>query len=53
MQSMASLMSHNNNSDIAPLDDFDDDDDADGENLPSCSYYVIAHYYGTVLRRTT
>lgn len=27
MQSMASLMSTNNNSDIAPLDDFDEDDD--------------------------
>lgn len=27
MQSMASLMSTNNNSDIAPLDDFDEEDD--------------------------
>lgn len=30
MQSMASLMSHNNNSDIAPLEDFDDEDDTEG-----------------------
>jgi hypothetical protein len=29
MQSLASLMSVNNN-DIAPLDDFDDDEDAEG-----------------------
>lgn len=30
MQSMASLMSTNNNSDIAPLEDFDEDEDAEG-----------------------
>jgi hypothetical protein len=30
MQSLASLMSVNNN-DIAPLDDFDDDEDGEGE----------------------
>lgn len=34
MQSLASLMSVNNN-DIAPLDDFDDDDD-DGEGKYNC-----------------
>lgn len=32
MQSMASLMSVNNNSDIAPLDDFEDEDMSLSEN---------------------
>ncbi|XP_075213240.1 eps15 homology domain containing protein-binding protein 1 isoform X2 [Lycorma delicatula] len=33
MQSMASLMSTNNNSDIAPLDDFDEDEDIEDGSL--------------------
>lgn len=33
MQSMASLMSTNNNSDIAPLDDFDEDEDIEGNYI--------------------
>ena len=37
MQSMASLMSTNNNSDIAPLDDFDEEDD--GKSLKILFYF--------------
>ncbi|RZF33164.1 hypothetical protein LSTR_LSTR004850 [Laodelphax striatellus] len=33
MQSMASLMSTNNNSDIAPLEDFDEEEDVDDSSL--------------------
>lgn len=35
MQSMASLMSVNNNSDIAPLEDFEEDDYTFSENSTS------------------
>jgi hypothetical protein len=39
MQSLASLMSVNNN-DIAPLDDFDDDEDVEGK----CNRVVIKRF---------
>lgn len=44
MMSMASLMSMNAPSDIAPLDDFDDDEDSEGKwNLNVLSLFFLFH----------